>query len=104
MIGPDLAAMAELGPLAERASAEVGDSDPEVALELRAQALEARLPALEPDPVGLAQLVGPLQALPGETPAQARVLGIYVFHRVRLGAPSWPRTARATPRSPRRCS
>lgn len=59
-----------------------------VALELRAQALEARLPALEPDPVGLTQLVGPLQALPGETPAQARVLGIYVFHRVRLGAPA----------------
>ena len=88
VIGPDLAAMAELGPLAERARAEVGDSDPEVALELRAQALEARLPALEPDPVALTQLVGPLQALPGETPAQARVLGIYVFHRVRLGAPA----------------
>lgn len=88
VIGPDLAAMAELGPLAERARTEVGDSDPEVALELRAQALEARLPALEPDPVGLTQLVGPLQALPGETPAQARVLGIYVFHRVRLGAPA----------------
>lgn len=82
-LGPDLSEMAALAPLVERALAEVGDENPELALHLRAQALFAMLPEPDPDPRRLEAIAGEVAHLGGQTVAEARVLGIHVFQRTR---------------------
>ncbi|MDQ3632098.1 MAG: LuxR family transcriptional regulator [Actinomycetota bacterium] len=85
VLGPDLPAMATLAPLVERALVEVRDEDPELALQLRAQALFAMLPDPDPDTDRLAAVASEVARLQGQTVGEARVLGIYVFRRTREG-------------------
>lgn len=80
-VGPDLPAIAALAPHVERALAELGDDDPQLALHLRAQAMFAMLSDPDPDPGRLAAIVREVAQLEGDSVAEARVLAIHVFQR-----------------------
>lgn len=82
VVGPDLVAMASLAPLVHRTLIELGEGEREIAMRLRAQLLAAMLPDPNSDPAGLAALIADAERLTGDTPGEAAVLGILVFHLV----------------------